>query len=195
MAASIRQVAFLRAVNVGGRSIVRMADVQQAFAAAGCANVSTFIASGNILFEAPKIGSAALRTRIQDNMQRLLGSPPVVVYRTMEQLARLVALAPFGELAADRRLKLYVIFAAGKTRQRPAFPLQLAKEGLEAIGLADDDVLIVSHRKPNGMYGFPNNWIEKELGITSTARNWSTVRRLVEIGAKGAKGAVVRRVR
>jgi uncharacterized protein (DUF1697 family) len=186
-----RQVAFLRAVNVGGRAIVRMTDVQKAFTDAGCANVTTFIASGNILFEAPlrradpkvgdpKVGSA-LRTRIGANMQGLLGTAPVIVYRTMDQLQQLVARAPFGALAADRRLKLYVIFAATPTSQRPVFPLRLPKEGLECIGMVDDDVLVVSHRKPNGMYGFPNNWIERELRITSTARNWSTVRKLVAL--------------
>jgi len=43
------------------------------------------------------------------------------------------------------------------------------------------DVLIVSRRKPNGMYGFPNNWIERELGVVATARNWSTVTKLAEL--------------
>ena len=47
---------------------------------------------------------------------------------------------------------------------------------------------LVSRRKPNGMYGFPNNWIEKELGITSTARNWSTVTKIVERGVRETRG-------
>jgi len=43
------------------------------------------------------------------------------------------------------------------------------------------DLLIVSRRKPNGMYGFPNSWVEKELGVVATARNWSTVAKLAEL--------------
>jgi len=46
-------------------------------------------------------------------------------------------------------------------------------------GLYEQDALIVSRRKPNGMYGFPGLWTEKELGIASTARNWNTVVRIV----------------
>ena len=56
-------VAFLRAVNVGGRGLVKMTDLQKAFAAAGAKNVRTVIASGNVVFEAPgALGS--LRERI-----------------------------------------------------------------------------------------------------------------------------------
>ncbi|MNC93783.1 hypothetical protein D3C83_104910 [compost metagenome] len=73
-----------------------------------------------------------------------------------------------------------MLFAVEKTRQRPRFPLALPKEGLEAIGMAGADVFIVSRRKPSGWYGFPTLWIERALGITTTARSWSTVRRIVE---------------
>jgi uncharacterized protein (DUF1697 family) len=181
------QVAFLRAINVGGRAVVRMADVQRAFEAAGCSSVKTFIASGNILFEAPAV-TDALRARIAANVGRLLGAEPVIVYRSMGDLERLVRAAPFGAMAGDARLKLYVAFAADKTKQRPRFPLVLPTEELEAIGMKNRDVLIVSRRKPNGMYGFPNNWIEKALGITSTARNWSTVSKIVDLARKTTGG-------
>ena len=198
----MRQVAFLRAVNVGGTSIVRMADVQTAFTAAGCANVTTFIASGNVMFDAPAGGpAAAIDRRIRTNLARLLGAELVIVYRSIDGLRKLVAGAPFGALPDDRALKLYVMFVVQKTKQRPRFPLHLPKEGLEAIGMIGGDVLIVSRRKPNGWYGFPTTWIEKELGIVTTARSWSTVKKIVELGAmgaksaKGAKGAIVRTVR
>jgi uncharacterized protein (DUF1697 family) len=176
-----QQVAFLRAINVGGRAIVKMDDLQGAFMEAGCANVRTFIASGNILFDAPGQNDARLRAGIRSAVARLLGGEPLIAYRSMRQLARLVRRAPFGDLTADRAVKLYVVFAIEKAKRRPAFPLALPKEGLEAIGRVGDDVLIVSRRKPNGMYGFPNNWIEKELGMRATARNWTTVTKIVAL--------------
>ena len=30
-------------------------------------------------------------------------------------------------------------------------------------------------REVKGRYGFPNNFIEKELGVPATTRNWNTV--------------------
>jgi hypothetical protein len=59
--------------------------------------------------------------------------------------------------------------------------LRLEKEALEAIGMKKADVLIVSRRKPSGMYGFPANWIEQALGVTASARNWSTIRKIVDL--------------
>lgn len=175
----MKQVALLRAVNVGGRAVVKMTDLREAFEAAGCASVATLIASGNVLFDAaPK--DAAVRARISRAVGDLLGARPVIVYRTIRELEQLVNAEPFGALALDPRVKLYVAFVAEKTKRKPRFPLRLPKEELEAIAARNGDVLIVSRRKPNGMYGFPTLWIEKQLGIVTTARTWSTVRRIVE---------------
>lgn len=157
-----------------------MTDVAGAFEAAGCRNVRTVIASGNVLFDGPA-PTDALRRHVRRGLAALIGGEPVVVYRTVAHLEALLASNPFGAMADDRLIKLYVAFVAERTRKRPAFPLTLPKEALEAIGLAEGDVLIVSRRKPNGMYGFPNNWIERELEVMATARNWATVRRVVEV--------------
>ena len=170
-------VAFLRAINVGGTGIVRMADLQRAFTAAGCRNVRTFIASGNVLFETDDLDAA--RPGILRKVSALLGSEPVIMFRTMRELEALVRAAPFGAVADDRDVKLYVMFMAAKLARTPMFPLTQPKERLEAIGMRKGDVLIVSRRKPNGWYGFPANWIERELGMPATARNWSTVTKIV----------------
>lgn len=52
-------LAFLRAVNVGGTDLVKTADLQAAFTATGCRNVRTFLASGNVVFDAPDLEAGA----------------------------------------------------------------------------------------------------------------------------------------
>ena len=173
-------VAFLRAVNVGGRGIVKMADLQTAFTAAGAKNVRTIIASGNVIFEAPA-ALGPLRGRIQQKVKALLGTDPVIVFRTVPYLEELVESAPFGELVNDRSIKLYVTFIAGKPKRTPAFPLLVPKDVIEVRGMYRQDALIVSRRKPNGMYGYPGLWTDQELGVPSTARNWTTVVRITQV--------------
>ncbi|MBM3817859.1 MAG: DUF1697 domain-containing protein [Acidimicrobiia bacterium] len=173
----VAQVAFLRAINVGGQGVLKMDALRAAFEAAGCRNVRTLIASGNVLFDGD--ATAAQRARIAKTVAAVLGVEPVIMYRTVRGLERLVADAPFGRLATNRTLKLYVMFAVEKSRRRPRFPLSLPKERLEAIGARNGDVFIVSRRKPNGWYGFPTLWIEKELDIVTTARTWGTVTKIV----------------
>ena len=170
-------VAFLRAVNVGGRGLVKMSDLQKAFTSAGAKNVRTVIASGNVIFDAPA-ALGPIRERILKKVGALLGAEPVIVFRTVPYLERLIDAAPFGALVDDRTLKLYVLFLSGKPRRLPVFPIAIPKEVIEVPGLYEQDALIVSRRKPNGMYGFPGLWTERELGVPSTARNWTTVVRI-----------------
>lgn len=178
-------VAFLRAINVGGRAVVKMADVQQAFVRAGCGNVATVIASGNVLFDPPARLDDAQRTRISRSLAPLFGAEPVVVYRPLSALERLVRSRPFGPMDADKTVKLYVLFVDEKTKRRATFPMALPNEGLEAIGMEKSgDVLVVSRRKPTGMYGFPTLWIEKELDVVSTARSWSTVAKIANVARR-----------
>jgi hypothetical protein len=56
--------------------------------------------------------------------------------------------------------------------------MAIPKEVIEVPGMYEQDALIVSRRKANGFYGFPGLWTEKELGVASTGRNWSTLLRI-----------------
>src|SRR5262245_24095023 len=170
-------VAFLRAVNVGGKGLVKMADLQKAFTAAGAKNVRTVIASGNVIFDAPA-ALGPMRDRILKKVGALLGAEPVIVFRTLPYLQRLIDAAPFGSLASDKTIKLCVLFLAGKPKSQSTFPIVIPKEAIEVPGMFEQDALIVSRRKPNGMYGFPGLWTDKEIGVASTARNWNTVVRI-----------------
>jgi uncharacterized protein (DUF1697 family) len=113
-------VAFLRAVNVGGRGVVKMTDLQKAFTAAGAKNVATVIASGNVVFGragSARHGSRSDSAEGQDAARRRASD--CVSNAALSQ--RLVDAAPFGALVNERTLKLYVLFLAGKPKQLPRF--------------------------------------------------------------------------
>jgi uncharacterized protein (DUF1697 family) len=172
-------VAFLRAINVAGHAIVKMTDLRDAFAAAGCKNVRTYIQSGNVIFDCPQEKSAAIFKRIRTKLRALLGNEPGILFRTLEEIDALVKAAPFRDFIAERAIKLYVAFLSEKPHTKPKLPLASPKEFVEAIAMNDFEIFIVSHPKPNGFFGFPNNFIEKELGVSATSRNWSTVTKIV----------------
>jgi len=156
-----------------------MADLQKAFTVSGAKNVRTVIASGNVVFDAP-VSLGPMRGLILKKVGALLDAEPVIVFRTLPYLQRLIEAAPFGALVNDKRIKLYVLFLSGKPKQLPAFPITIPKEVIEVPAMHEQDALIVSRRKPNGMYGFPGLWTEKELGVASTARNWTTIERIAK---------------
>jgi uncharacterized protein (DUF1697 family) len=183
-----KYVAFIRAINVAGHASVRMSDLRDAFAAAGCKGVQTCIQSGNVIFESPGGDAAALFDSVRVELRNLLGHEPGVLFRTVRELEGIVQEAPFKRLRAEPGVKLYVVFLSQKPRIEPSFPLQSSSEALAAIAMRNLEVFIVSRRKKNGFYGFPNNFIERELGVSATTRNWSTLTRIVELARKGPGG-------
>ena len=88
-------VALLRGINVGGRNMIPMQKLRDTFEAAGYEAVSTYIQSGNVLFETS--GSArALEDELEAMLERRFKAPLVVVVRSHAQLQRVVDRAPEG---------------------------------------------------------------------------------------------------
>ena len=91
----MRYVALLRGVNVGGRNKVAMADLREAFETAGFRAVSTYIQSGNVLFES-EMPAASLEAAIEAVLERRFGVPLLVVVRSYRQFRSVVERAPDG---------------------------------------------------------------------------------------------------
>jgi len=173
-----RYVALLRAVNVAGRGIVKKDALRDAFARAGGRNVRTFIASGNVLFDAAPGRLEAIVAGARRRLKPLLGAEPVVVVRSATQMAALLRRGPFAGVDAPAIVKRYIVFLAGVPARRPRLPLAQPDEELDLVHVEARDCWVVSRRKPSGMYGFPGIFVEAALGVASTARNWSTVTKL-----------------
>jgi uncharacterized protein (DUF1697 family) len=176
-------VAFLRAINVGGKAFVKMTDLKAAFERAGCRNVRTFIASGNVVFDGPAKLPAALKARVMKELVGLLGKEPGVCYRTLDEIDALVARDPFRKHIGDKTVMPFVAFMDGVPAKVPKLPTRLEKECVEIAGIHAADMLIVSWRTPRGMFGFPNACVEA-LGVTATSRNWNTVLRVAAFARK-----------
>jgi uncharacterized protein (DUF1697 family) len=182
-------VAFMRAINVAGHASVRMTDLRAVFTAAGCRNVTTVIQSGNVLFDSPERGIPALLRKLRGHLRQLLGDEPDVLLRTFREIDALVASAPFRKHRAGAAVKLYVVFLSQAPQHRLRFPIVALKEALEVIGLADRDLFVVSRRRKNGSFGFPNAFIEKELGVSATTRNWTTVTKIAALARRSEESS------
>ena len=187
-----RYAAFLRAINVAGHARVEMPRLSDVFTRAGCANVRSYIQSGNVIFETDDGDCEPLFAKIRTNVRRLTGEQSSVIFRSARQIHALVKASPFKGYENDRTLKLYAVCLLEKPRCIPRFPWEDAKERLEAIGIKGLDVLVVSRRKePRLFYGFPNSFVEKMVNVPATSRNWSTIRKiaaLMEAGPNGRTG-------
>ena len=171
-----RYVAFLRAINVGGR-YVKMDTLKRHFDEMGFADVSTFIASGNVIFETRARDAAALERKIEAGLKKGLGYEVATFLRTPTELAAVAAHDPFPE---SRDAETYVAFL------RDA-PSEAAREKLLSYRSETDDFAVHGRE----VYWLPNvrlneskfsgGTLEKALKMPATMRNMTTVRRLAAL--------------
>src|SRR3954471_10780980 len=105
-----RYIAFLRAINVGGHN-VKMTQLRMLFEELEFWNVETFIASGNLIFDAPATKVPQLEQQIERHLQAALGYAVATFIGSTAELAAVAAYQPFApaELAAEGG-SMYVAF-------------------------------------------------------------------------------------
>jgi uncharacterized protein (DUF1697 family) len=163
-------VAFLRAINVGGRT-VKMDHLKQIFEALPIKNVSTFIASGNVLFDSAA-AAIHLEASIELQLRKHLGYPVATFIRTVPELQKVAAHDPF----AGEEGSVYVAFL----KIKPTVEAQRTLSGFNN----DVDRFHVNGREAYwlakaGFSGstFTGPKLEKTLG-PATTRSITTVRKL-----------------
>jgi uncharacterized protein (DUF1697 family) len=125
-----RYVALLRGINVGGRNPVSMTDLQELFETGGYGAVSTYIRSGNVLFEADTQRDS-LEKQIEAMLERRLGFPLVVVVRSHRQLRNVVDKAPKGFGKAPDTYHSDVIFLKGPLSAQKAMRVVEPRDGVD----------------------------------------------------------------
>lgn len=171
-----RYVALLRGINVGGRTRVAMDDLRRLFADLGYGDVTTYIQSGNVLFDAD--GPAApVAAAIEEGIASELGLSVTVVLRSAAELDAVVDANPFAGRVPDPS-KLHVTFLAAE----PAGTVEVPPGVADELAVAGREVYL---HCPGG-YGrtkLDNGFFERGLGVPATTRTWTTVRKLRDLRA------------
>ncbi len=179
-------VALLRGINVGGRNRLPMADLAAVFAAEGCAEVRTYIQSGNVLFLAPAARAGGLAGAVEGAIAARFGFRVPVVIRTASDLARVARGNPFLAAGADPAT-LHVAFLAGPPAPARVAALDPRRSPPDAFAVRGREVYL---HFPNGVARsrITNAWLDAALRTTSTVRNWRTVLELLARAAAAPGG-------
>jgi uncharacterized protein (DUF1697 family) len=172
-----KYVAFLRAINVGGHT-VKMDHLRSLFEGIGFANVETFIASGNVIFDSKSRNTTSLEQKIEKHLRKILGYEVRTFIRATSELAEVADYEPFSkaELNAPGN-SLYVGFLAD-------MPSNEAKKKVLSLSGPTDDFAVHGRelywliRTSFSETVVSGALLEKTLGLPATFRNVNTVRRL-----------------
>jgi len=176
-------VSMLRAVNVGGTSVLKMDALRAIYESMGLKDVRTLLASGNVVFRSGLKDRDKLVKRIMQEIERKIGLHVEVILRTLAEVADIVERGPVLSPRADNA-KLHVMFLAGvpaaaaqaalsKWHKTAKLPEMLEMRGPEIYLYYPDGV---------GRSKLSNAVIENKLGISGTSRNWNTVTKLLDVG-------------
>lgn len=172
-----RLIAFLRAINVGGRT-VRMEVLRQCFESIGLNEVETFIASGNVIFKAPGKNRAALEKKIAACLHTTLGYEVATFIRSEAELARVAAHQPFNPAAFQSAAAFNIAFLGQAPEAAAVRRLMALRNEIDDFAVNEREVYWLCRWKQSEST-FSNALLEKTLGQSATMRGHNTLRRLL----------------
>lgn len=178
-----RYIAILRGINVGGKRKILMSELKGMFEKLGYLRVSTYIQSGNVIFDTREVEDChALADGIENEILKRFGHDVPVIVRTVGELEQAISRNPFLKDQPDIK-SLFLTFLQD-------VPSPQKREEVEKYSFPPDDFRITGKE----VFGFcpgkysdsklTNAFFENKLGIRATTRNWKTVTKLFELAAK-----------
>jgi uncharacterized protein (DUF1697 family) len=177
-------IAFLRGINMTGHNMINMADLTALFRKLGFKNAETYIQSGNVIFTNPdnQVGTD-LELLIEKAIKKKFGHSISVMIRSAEEIKKVLQVNPFIQSEDIDPTKHSALFLK-------EVPAKAQTDKIAGIDYPPDKFCISGREIfiwcPNG-FGktkLYTNFFENKMKIIGTARNWKTIRTLVEISEK-----------
>lgn len=168
---SQQYVAFLRGINVGRNTTVKMEELKKAFAELGFTSVRTVLNSGNVIFEGSPESILTLTGKIEERLKQKFGFDIKVLLRSGEEIRELIASNSFKDcqVTPDTRLNVTLLPESAKASLENSgkdFQI-LSQTAREICWLV---ILSPGHRTPEAMAA-----LEKQFGKQITTRTWNTI--------------------
>jgi uncharacterized protein (DUF1697 family) len=172
-----KYVALLRAINVGGHT-VKMDHLRSLFEALGLANVETFIASGNVIFDSKAGNSKTLEGKIEKHLLETLGYEVKTFVRAIPELKAVAAYKPFSDSELKDCHALYIGFIAGHPGDQAKQKLLSCCSEIDDLHVQGREIYWLSRAKIMSDSKFSGAVLEKILGMPATFRNSTTIRKI-----------------
>jgi uncharacterized protein (DUF1697 family) len=175
-----KYVALIRALNVGGTSVIKMTDLKEMFESFGLDEVSTYIQSGNVIFKSKEKDLKKVTAKIEKGIKNLLEKELKILVFTSDQLRKAVDQNPFDPAKHSKEMQCQLMFLSEKPE--PAHQKALMEMQKPEYQFAFwDKIFYYSYSKEWGGKRRNINF-EKVLGVYGTTRTWKVVKTLIELG-------------
>jgi uncharacterized protein (DUF1697 family) len=175
-------IAILRGINVSGKNRIKMEELKKSFEAIDCENVKTYVQSGNVVFTSRNTNGYELRTNIEKQIKEEHQLDVPVLIMTLNGLKEVIEKNPFLYQIDLNPEFFHVTFLEQKTAFTEFEKILSKLTGDEKIEIIDNSVYLYC---PNG-YGntkLSNTFLEKQLKVRATTRNWRTCLNLLDMAS------------
>jgi uncharacterized protein (DUF1697 family) len=171
-------VALFRGINVGGHNRLPMKDLTAALESVGALDIATYIQSGNAVFRCEETDASSLSDAIKVAIEGRHGFGPRVLVLESEEIERVVGSNLFPEAESEPKT-LHAYFLASSPEHPDLDGLEEIKGDRERFVLSDG-VFYLHAPDGIGRSKLAAN-AEKLLGVPTTARNWRTISKVMEL--------------
>ncbi|MFW0788158.1 DUF1697 domain-containing protein [Gordonia sp. CPCC 205333] len=171
------RIALIRAVNVGGAKLP-MAQLREIASELGATEVSTYIASGNLLYTPPGVSEDFDRA-LEKAIETRFGYYREVISRTPAQLREALAAHPF-EVANPKFSYVYAL--TGTPTVKAVNEFESREFPTEVVRVIGDD-LHIRYNAGAGQSKLTATVIARILGVQGTGRNLNTVAKLIDLAS------------
>ena len=173
-------LALLRGINVGGRNVIRMAELRKCFEAEGFRDVVTYIQSGNVIFRSPSAGLSTLTARIEEMLAAAFDYKAKVALRSRRQIRAVVEEAPAGFGTQPDVYRYDVLFPIAPLTATAAMEHVRTRPGVDAAWTGEG-VLYFSRLIEKASRSHLSRLASMPVYQSMTIRNWNTTTRLLQL--------------
>ena len=173
-------LALLRGINVGGRNVIRMAELRECFASEGFRDVATYIQSGNVVFRSTASECGVLTARIEGMLAEAFNYGAKITLRSRGQMRAVVEGAPPGFGAQPDEYRYDVLFLMSDLTATDAMEQVTARPGVDE-SCAGEGVLYFSRLIAKASRSRLSRIASMPVYQSMTIRNWRTTTRLLQL--------------
>jgi uncharacterized protein (DUF1697 family) len=175
----MKYCALLRGINVGGNNIIKMADLKNAVQDCGFTNVSTYIQSGNLIFESAETNQTDILSRLEACLSAGFSYHSTIVVKNQDELKTVLAEVP-DDWVKRSDLRCYIVFLGHHVSIRDIAGKIELKDGIDFIKTGKD-VLYMSTLISGLTRSRFTKLVSLKVYKDLTTRNYNTTRKLLEL--------------
>lgn len=175
----MKYVALLRGINVGGNNIIKMLALKETFEKSGFRNVSTYIQSGNVIFESEEKDIKKITKTLEATLTKTFNYNARIIVKSDKQMQQIVENIP---LEWNRRsdIRCYIAFLLEPLSEKDAVKEITLKENVDSLKIGPGVLYmttVLSELTKSKFNKLASTKIYKEI----TIRNYNTTKKIIAV--------------